>query len=221
MSLFWGDVMKKVFLYLYPIKEYPSVLTFSNEYYESHGWEKPFKVLNECIQKRYREKGYEVIFVTYPDKEIYGVDVKENDMVITTDVTFKEATGYDENGKEKPIEDVKYPSEEDMMRKVGPADHITIGGYHFADCVKRVAEYFYSHGIDTLVDLELTDLFFTLYRKEKFNKGQYNTGAFKERLMSSLSRYGSEFAENQLNNMYGSPIYHFNDDTELESIKKR
>jgi len=221
VSLFWGDVMKKVFLYLYPIKEYPSVLTFSNEYYESHGWEKPFKVLNECIQKRYREKGYEVIFVTYPDKEIYGVDVKENDMVITTDVTFKEATGYDENGKEKPIEDVKYPSEEDMMRKVGPVDHITIGGYHFADCVKRVAEYFYSHGIDTLVDLELTDLFFTLYRKEKFNKGEYNTGAFKERLMSSLSRYGSEFAENQLNNMYGSPIYHFNDDTELESIKKR
>ncbi len=213
--------MKKVFLYLYPIKEYPSVLTFSNEYYESHGWEKPFKVLNECIQKRYREKGYEIIFVTYPDKEIYGVDVKENDMVITTDVTFKEATGYDENGKEKPIEDVKYPSEEDMMRKVGPVDHVTIGGYHFADCVKRVAEYFYSNGIDTLVDLELTDLFFTLYRKESFNRSEYNTSVFKERLLSSLSSYGNEFAENQLNKMYGSPIYHFNDDEELRNIKKR
>ncbi|MGE5456536.1 MAG: hypothetical protein ACM3O4_05490 [Ignavibacteriales bacterium] len=215
--------MRKVFLYLYPIKEYPSALTFSNEFYEEHGWDKPFDALNECIQKRYRGKGYEIIFVTYPDKAIYGIDIKPNDKIITTDVTFKEASGYDDNGKEKPIEEVKYPSEEDIMKKVGPADQVTIGGYHFADCVKRVAEYFHNNDIDTLVDLELTDLFFNLYRKEYFNRSEYSTSVFKKRLLSSFSSFGSEFAEMQFNKMYGSPIYHFNSDTTLEvtDSKKR
>lgn len=29
--------------------------------------------LNETIQKRYRDNGFEVVFVLYPVKEIYGI----------------------------------------------------------------------------------------------------------------------------------------------------
>ena len=55
--------MQKVFLYLYPIEEYTKVFENDNS----------LAVLNECIQKRYREKGYQVIFALYPDKNLYGI----------------------------------------------------------------------------------------------------------------------------------------------------
>ena len=48
--------MKKVFLYLYPVQEYNRYFEFSEEYLHEIGRENPYKVLNECIQKRYREK---------------------------------------------------------------------------------------------------------------------------------------------------------------------
>ena len=64
--------MKKVFLYLYPIKEYASVFNLGDEYYDYMGYKRPFDVLNETIEKRYRQKGYEIIYALYPDKNIYG-----------------------------------------------------------------------------------------------------------------------------------------------------
>ena len=42
---------------------------------------------------------------------------------------------------------VKYPSEEYLIKQLGDFDTIVIGGFHFADCVKRVAEYCYNQGI--------------------------------------------------------------------------
>lgn len=65
--------MKKVFLYLYPIEEYASAIFGSNEYYDSIGEKRPFDVLNECIEKRYRARGYDIVWVLYPDKDLYGV----------------------------------------------------------------------------------------------------------------------------------------------------
>ena len=46
--------MKKIFLYLYPIQEYNRSFEFSEEYLYEIGRDNPYKVLNECIQKRYR-----------------------------------------------------------------------------------------------------------------------------------------------------------------------
>ena len=59
--------MKKVFLYLYPIEEYQRVLMCSDKYYENHDLENPIIVINECIKKRYKDNGYEVIIDNYPD----------------------------------------------------------------------------------------------------------------------------------------------------------
>lgn len=51
--------------------------------------ENPYKVLNECIQKRYREKGYQIVYAIYPDKNIYGINPLQTDKIIYTDVSFK------------------------------------------------------------------------------------------------------------------------------------
>ena len=50
--------MNKIFLYLYPIKEFANVFFLGNEYYDANNFKRPFDVLNEAIEKRYRDKGY-------------------------------------------------------------------------------------------------------------------------------------------------------------------
>ena len=122
--------MQKVFLYLYPIEEYTKVFENDNS----------LAVLNECIQKRYREKGYQVIFALYPDKNLYGIIPQSNDRIIYTDIIFKEASRYNEDGTEKENKDIKYPNEQYLINQLGFVDKIVIGGFHFSDCVKRVAE---------------------------------------------------------------------------------
>lgn len=50
--------MNKVFLYLYPIEEYSKTFYLGNEYYDKNNVRRPFDVLNETIQKRYRDNGF-------------------------------------------------------------------------------------------------------------------------------------------------------------------
>lgn len=50
--------MNKIFLYLYPIKEFANVFFLGNEYYDANNFKRPFDVLNEAIEKRYRDKGF-------------------------------------------------------------------------------------------------------------------------------------------------------------------
>lgn len=65
--------MRKVFLYLYPIKEYfEKVLDVPQKEDEKFA----LSMLNSTIDKRYRKKEYEIVFSLYPDKELYGIDQK-------------------------------------------------------------------------------------------------------------------------------------------------
>ena len=155
--------MKKVFLYLYPVQEYNRYFEFSEEYLHEIGRENPYKVLNECIQKRYREKEYEIVYAIYPGK---------------------------------------------------------IGGFHFGDCVKKVAEYCYQNGFSTLVDLDLTDLFFSVYyKKDYFKIDEYNPKNYKEFILSNSRFSNMEIAERLFERNYNSPVYGFEND-EKKKIKK-
>ena len=162
--------MKKVFLYLYPVQEYNSSFEISDKLLKQLGRGNPYNVLNECIQKRYREKGYQIVYAIYPDKNIYGINPLTTDKIIYTDVTFEQASGYNKDSSEKQDKDIKYPSERYLIEQLGDFDEIVVGGFHFGDCVKRVAEYCYQCGISTLVDLDLTDLFFNIYHKKDYFK---------------------------------------------------
>ena len=135
--------MKKIFLYLYPIQEYNRSFELSEEYLQQTKRENPYKVLNECIQKRYREKGYQTVYAIYPDKNIYGIFPLLTDKIIYTDLTFEQASGYNQDGSKKQDKDIKYPSEKYLIEQLGDFNEIVIGGFHFGDCVKRVAEYCY------------------------------------------------------------------------------
>ena len=195
--------MNKIFLYLYPIKEFANVFFLGNKYYDANNFQRPFDVLNETIEKRYREKGYHVIYVLYPDKEIFGIIPKKNDKVIFTDITFKEATSSTDLTIE---EEVKYPNEQLLINQLGEVDELVIGGYHAQDCVKRVGEKALQNSINTLIDLDLTDLFFTLYRHE-----EYDPERFRNFMIKKSSRYGEDFAIELFNRNYQSPVYGFND----------
>ena len=202
--------MDKVFLYLYPIEEYSKVLNLGNEYYDSSNIKRPFDILNRTIQKRYRDNGFKVVFVLYPDKEIYGILPQYGDRIIYADISFIEANGYNADGSKKLEGEIVYPNEQMLINQLGDVEELVIGGYHAQDCVKRVGEVALANGINTIVDLDLTDLFFNLYRDEDyFNIESYNSERFKNHVLNKMRRYGDEFAERMFNSNYQSDVYGF------------
>lgn len=211
--------MKKVFLYLYPIKEYISMFLYHDDkLYDKWNVKRPLPILNECIQKRYRDNGYQVVYALYPDKDIFEIVPKEEDKIIYTDILFSENSAVDENGKEKEDFIPKYPNEQLLIQQLGDVEELVIGGYHFADCVKRVGETALNMGIHTLVDLDLTDLFFNLYKQEEyFNPKEYNPEKFKQEMMKYDLRFGEQAALEHFNYIYSSPVYGFSN----EEIKKK
>lgn len=195
--------MNKVFLYLYPIKDYMKMYVYGNEKkYEEEGTQNPLPVLNETIDKRYREKGYKIVYAMYPDREIYGIDVKDEDKIIYTDITYEEAITYTEEEEENFIF-FHYPDATKLLEQLGDVDELVVGGFHETDCVKRVAETAYECGIPTLVDLDLTDLFFLRYKqKEYFDIDNYSLELFKKSVINNKDE--ERFKEN-----YSSPVYGF------------
>ena len=202
-------IMKKVFLYLYPIKEFASTFLLSDEsLYDTWHILKPMSILNETIDRRYRQKDYQVIFVMFPDKKIYGIDKKEEDKIIYTDTLFLDINAYDERGNEKKNFIPKYPDEDKIIEKLKDVDKLVIGGYHANDCVKKVAEKSLERGIDTLVDLDLTELFFQVYKKEEyFDMENYNPERFK---IYTINKFGKDYLEYEkdiFKKEFSSPVY--------------
>ena len=82
------------------------------------------------------------------------------------------------------------------------------------DCVKRVAEVALSLGIDTLVDLDLTDLFFNVYKqKDYFDMKNYSPERFKINMINSFGDDYVELEESLFNRNYSSPVYGFTNQT--------
>lgn len=198
--------MKNVFLYLYPIEEFIKVFNYDSQ-------ENSLLVLEECIKKRYRDKGYQVVFALYPDKHIFGVKPQTNDKIIYTDISFIEATTV------KNDKTYNYPNEKFLLNQLGAVDNLIIGGFHAQDCVKKVAEAAMNLGIYVLVDLDLTDFFFHLYKdKNYFKVEEYSPQRYKNYLLGKMNRYGDDFAERIFNRNYQSSVYGF-DDVVYKKIK--
>ena len=108
-----------------------------------------------------------------------------------------------------------------MIKQLGDFDTIVIGGFHFADCVKRVAEYCYNQGYQTLVDLDLTDLFYSVHCiREYFDIYEYDPREYKEFMIQSMSRnLPKEVVEKIFLNSYASPVYGMFDGEKLASKK--
>ena len=206
--------MKKVFLYLFPIKEYTSFFLFHDDnLYDEWHVERPLPIIEECLQKRYRDNGYEITFVTYPDREVFGIVPKHNDSIIKTDISFDENSAIDSKGNKKKNFTPKYPNIQDIIDYLGEVKELVIGGYHYNDCVKRIAEFAKIQGIETSIDLELTDVFFSVYRhKDYFKTDEYDPERFKANIMSDDIEFGYDIALKQFKKMYHDSIYGFFND---------
>ena len=215
--------MNKVFLYLYPIEEYTKMFLFHNDdLYDKWNIKRPLPILNECIEKRYRNKGYQVVFALYPDKNIFGIIPKKEDKIILTDITFDEASAYNKDGTIKKNFIPKYPNEQLLINQLGHIDELVVSGYHSSDWVKRVGETALNMGINVIIDLDLTDLFFSLYRhNEYFQINQYVPKRYKEYMEQKLEQQGEkkELIEQEFQKIYGNPIYGFYTE-ETSKLKK-
>ena len=205
-----GDNMKKIFLYLYPIEEYTKMFLFNDDHnYDNWNIKRPLPIIDDCIQKRYRDNGYEIVFVLYPDRELFGLTKKKQDRIIFTDITFSEASAYDKSGKLKENFTPKYPNELQILKQLGTVDKLVVGGYHATDCVKRVAIVANELGIDTLIDLDLTDYFFHLYRKEEYFKiDEYSPNRYYNYMKAKAvedyeDNFEEEFTKTFPSNVYG------------------
>ena len=203
--------MRKVFLYLYPIKEFTNMFLFHDDrLYDEWHVDSPLPILNETINRRYRKKGYQIVFALYPDRDLYGIEQRDDDKIIYTDILFSEASAYDEKGSKKENFVPKYPNENLLIEQLGDVDELVVGGYHAMDCVRRVAEIALQRGISTLVDLDLTDLFFNLYKqKNYFDIENYSPERFKQNMISRHGYEFTEFEERLFNRNYSSPVYGF------------
>ena len=204
--------MRKVFLYLYPIKEFINMFLFHDDkLYDEWHIDRPLPILNETINRRYREKGYQIIFALYPDRDLYGIEQRNGDKIIYTDIPFSEVSAYDEKGNKKKNFVPKYPNENLLLDQLGDIDELVVGGYHANDCVRRVAEAALQKGISTLVDLDLTELFFYLYKqKNYFDIENYSPERFK--INNLIICHGNDYTESDIDwfdKSYSSPVYGF------------
>jgi len=131
------------------------------------------ELLNETIDERYRQKGYQINFLTFLDSKPFGVDIKPNDILLKSDITFKQLLtpiGVDNDGETIH----NYPASEWISQRLGEFEELVVCGFHAYDCVTKVAEYFYNINPNTMIDLELTDLFSELSNRFYFKKDNYN-----------------------------------------------
>lgn len=196
--------MNKVFLYLYPIKEFVGQFILYGytdddklDYYEQYQRREPLEVLNEAIDKRYRQNGYKIVYATYPDKEIYGIDLKDTDKIIKTDINFSEVKN-----------EFKYPNEDYLINQFGEIDELVVGGYHAFDCVLKVTERALERGINAQIDIELTDIFFGIYYEDYFEIDNYDKYRYKSYRKALASMLGMEDTfEDEFNEMYSSEAF--------------
>ncbi len=203
--------MKKVFLYLYPIEEYTKMFLFHDDFtYDKLNIQRPLPVIDKCIQERYRNQEYEVVFVLYPDRELFGLTKKKQDRIIFADISFDEASAIDINGNVKEKFTPKYPDEMYILKQLGNIDKLVVGGYHANDCVKRMAEASYAIGIDTLIDLDLTDLFFSVYKNsDYFRVAEYSPQHYYEYIKSRALEEHEDNFEEIFRETFSSDVYGF------------
>ena len=132
--------MKKIFVLLFP----------QQEYLEERNDPKPF---NNCIQKRYLKKGYEFYVAKYKDSDLGFVSLAPN-KIIEANITFKESTPYF-------TQNWQYANFKDLAQKLNLSgnDNVVVGGFHCYVCVEKFAKEIYSLNQNTMIDSDLTELF--------------------------------------------------------------
>jgi len=128
------------------------------------------KILNRCIDERYRKRGFNVNWVIFKEHPISNlINLHLDDSVIQTDIDFKTHT------TKLPDGTYPYPNPDFIIKQLGNIDLLRISGFHMWDCVERVAKRAYEKGINVLVDEDLTELMSFRFREAYFRADRYPT----------------------------------------------
>ena len=203
--------MSKIFLYMYPIKENVRSCFASSGFYNEIS---PYKVLNECIQKRYKDKGYSVLCVVYKDKEdVYGIKKEIIDQTISLDIDYNEEYSYDKSNYKEKCNNAR-----NIIQKLGEdIEEVVVGGYYAMDMVSITTQAAVDAGINAIVDLDLTDYFASLYKQKGFKIEEYDPYNFKELwLERAKEKYRNDWGrwkeriEEDFDQHFLNPIFGFN-----------
>ncbi|MCL2739881.1 MAG: hypothetical protein FWE47_01620 [Oscillospiraceae bacterium] len=154
---------KRKLLFLFPMKEY--FKDFGNVAAQKF----LINTMNERIDSEYRRKGFEInflVFQTYADKvsEVECLKTVESDRIIST-------RPLDSPAAEQYRKVPQYPK---ICEQLGEMDELVICGFHKDDCVRKVEQYFKSLGINTSVDIELTDALLDIKVTKDFTIKDFN-----------------------------------------------
>ena len=151
----------KSLLVLYPIQPYAESLMVRGELFAI----KYAQTYQRLIHKRYPD--FRTVWVMFSEEQCpekpdmsqlwQGILIKKDDIVCACGISFSELCGKRTYSNPKIILDV-CPQ---------PIEMLVIGGFHFWDCVEKVAQYAYEQGINVLVDDDLTEFFFHRARNSK------------------------------------------------------
>ncbi|MFA5230440.1 MAG: hypothetical protein WC422_03465 [Candidatus Paceibacterota bacterium] len=168
------------FVFLYPV---PQIIDFEINRHASWSgkvFKKKYKkILNQCIDQRYRQKGFDINYVIFNDCVISNIiRVYSNDKIIKAGIDFRQHILMN-----------LYPDQDYILNQLNEESIIRIAGYHMWDCVDKLAKRAYQRKMDVLVDEDLTEFLSTRLDDKDFRTDQYPTyrpGKQNELLLSSF-----------------------------------
>jgi len=178
---FYLGFRMKCFLFLYPTVE------IINHQIKEQGYgfeggvdafrEKYIPALNQCIDLRYRQKGFQVFYPIPDDSDISEfISVEPSDKIMLIKGGF-----WGHRGKGSWESDF-------ILDHLKEVSKLRVGGFYLWDCVQAVAKDAYSRGLDVLVDEDLTDFFawrfldldFSIDSYPSINPRKWNDKRFEE-----------------------------------------
>ena len=124
--------------------------------------------LNECINLRYRNTGFDIVYVLLdgePLSDIIEPHAEDRAIYVGMDATTHRTKMADVT--------YPYPNQDYILNQLGLTNHLRIGGFHVWDCVEKLAKRAHERRIDVLVDEDLTDLFVISMKKREFDPSRY------------------------------------------------
>lgn len=155
----------KCFVFLYPIVPYID-LEIKNRSYGKKETPKVLKqkygkILERCIDIRYRQNGFSIYYVVFDDCLISDmITVSQEDKIIKAGVNFNQ-------------DNFVYPDPDFIIDQLVACSSVCIAGFHMWDCVEKVAKRAHERNIRTLVDEDLTEFFFWRVEDKDFKIEEY------------------------------------------------
>jgi hypothetical protein len=147
---------------MYPIQHYFDRET--NWPYNQSEARMAVEYYNSLLYTRYFN--FEKIFVTFddenglPDKSLFwkGLRIDPDVLVISATIKFDDLDTH-----------CIYPNPANIIKQIPDViDNIVVSGFHYWDCVDRVANYLYKNSYDVQSDPDLSEFFFYQYHLQGY-----------------------------------------------------